>query len=293
MTGSGQPGNTAPDQPKTSRAGRNLPAAIGVGVGLGALIIAILIIDARGWVFLVAAALTLAIWELYKRLRQEGYWLPLIPLIIGAPLTTLSALPFGVRGVLTGYAVTAVVSMVWRLLHNGLGGKPENFVRDIAITIFIATWVILFGGIGALLVLTDQGAGPLWVLMITVVCSDIGGYTAGVLFGKHPMVPQISPKKSWEGLAGSMLAGIVGCVITVWITLDASPVLGIFIGAALVISGTLGDLIESQFKRDLSLKDMGTLLPGHGGLMDRLDSLLISAVVMWSIIALFGYQVTV
>ncbi|MBB3038607.1 phosphatidate cytidylyltransferase [Hoyosella altamirensis] len=294
MTGSGQPANaSAAEQQKKSRAGRNLPAAIGVGATLGALVIATLVIEPRGWVVVVAAALTLAIWELFKRLRQQGFHLPLVPLIVGAPLTTLSALPYGVQGVLTGFAITAAVSMVWRLLHNGLDGKPENYVRDAAITLFVATWVILFGGIGALLVLTEQGAGPIWVLMIAVVCSDIGGYTAGVLFGKHPMVPQISPKKSWEGFAGSMIAGIIGSVITVSVFLDESPLLGILVGAALVVSGTLGDLIESQFKRDLGIKDMGTLLPGHGGLMDRLDSLLISAVVVWGIVAVLGYQMTV
>lgn len=294
MAGSGQPTNdSAQEQPKSSRAGRNLPAAIAVGVGLGALIIAILLIDPRGWVVLVAIAVPLAIWELYKRLHQKGFLLPLVPLVVGAPLTVLSALWFGVHGVLTGFAITTVAAMIWRLLQDGLDSKPANYVRDTAITIFVATWVILFGGIGALLVLTDQGAGPLWVLMITVVCSDVGGYAAGVLFGRHPMVPKISPKKSWEGFAGSMIVGITGAVITVWVTLDTSPLLGIFLGAALVCSGTLGDLVESQFKRDLGLKDMGSLLPGHGGLMDRMDSLLISAVVVWGIIALLGYQMTV
>jgi phosphatidate cytidylyltransferase len=104
---------------------------------------------------------------------------------------------------------------------------------------------------------------------------------AGVLFGKHPMAPAISPKKSWEGFAGSMLAGVVGGALSVMLLLHSHWWLGIPFGAALVICATGGDLIESLIKRDLGVKDMGNLLPGHGGLMDRLDSLLPSAVAAW------------
>ncbi|WP_229675780.1 phosphatidate cytidylyltransferase [Hoyosella rhizosphaerae] len=290
-------GAAAPDAvvppEKKSRAGRNLPAAIGVGVALGAVLVAVLLLEPRGWVAIVAIAVGLAIWELFKRLRQQGIFLPLVPMVVGGPLTVLAALPYGVTGVFTGFAVTSVACMMWCLLRNGLAGKPENFVRDVAITLFVATWVILFTSIGALLVLTEAGAGPIWVLMIGVICSDVGGYTAGVLFGKHPMVPQISPKKSWEGFAGSLVAGIIGSVLTVWLILGESPLLGVAVGAALVTFGTLGDLIESQFKRDLGIKDMGTLLPGHGGLMDRLDSLVIAAVVVWVLVMLLGYPMTV
>ncbi|WP_278312825.1 phosphatidate cytidylyltransferase [Lolliginicoccus levis] len=283
----------AAEEIKTSRAGRNLPAAISVGVGLGAIIVAVLLLAPRGWVGIVAVAVGLAIWELYKRLRQQGVYLPLIPLVVGGPATVLAALPFGITGVFTGFAITTVTCMMWCLLRNGLSGKPENYVRDSAITLFVATWVILFTSVGAMLVLTEKGAGPIWVLMIGVICSDVGGYTAGVLFGKHPMVPQISPKKSWEGFAGSMAAGIIGSILTVTLILGENPLIGALIGAALVIFGTIGDLIESQFKRDLGIKDMGTLLPGHGGLMDRLDSLVVAAVVLWVFVMLLGYPLTV
>ncbi|MBD8505492.1 phosphatidate cytidylyltransferase [Hoyosella sp. G463] len=288
-----EPATADPEEKKTSRAGRNLPAAIGVGAGLGAVIVAVLLLAPRGWVGIVAVAVGLAIWELYKRLRQQGVYLPLIPMVIGGPATVLASLPFGITGVFTGFAVTTVTCMMWCLLRNGLSGKPENYVCDSAITLFVATWVILFTSVGALLVLTEKGAGPIWVLMIGVICSDVGGYTAGVLFGKHPMVPRISPKKSWEGFAGSMIAGIIGSILTVTLILGEHPLIGALIGAALVVFGTIGDLIESQFKRDLGIKDMGTLLPGHGGLMDRLDSLVVAAVVLWVFVMLLGYPLTV
>ena len=105
--------------------------------------------------------------------------------------------------------------------------------------------------------------------------SDIGGYAAGVLFGKHPMAPSVSPKKSWEGFAGSVVACVVGGVALVvrWL-LDGPWWAGVVLGAVAAVGATLGDLCESMIKRDLGIKDMGSILPGHGGLMDRLDSLL-------------------
>jgi phosphatidate cytidylyltransferase len=120
--------------------------------------------------------------------------------------------------------------------------------------------------------------------MIGVVCSDVGGYAAGVLFGKHPMVPAVSPKKSWEGFAGSMIFCVIGSLLSVTLILDANSMIGVLLGVVLVIVATVGDLIESQVKRELGIKDMGTLLPGHGGIMDRLDSLLPSAFVTWLIL---------
>jgi phosphatidate cytidylyltransferase len=124
--------------------------------------------------------------------------------------------------------------------------------------------------------------------MLTVVCSDVGGYTAGVLFGKHLMVPAISPKKSWEGLGGSLLFGITASVLAVAFLLHKPGWVGVPLGLMLVITGTLGDLVESQVKRDLGIKDMGTLLPGHGGLMDRIDAMLPSAVATWIVLTLLA-----
>jgi phosphatidate cytidylyltransferase len=165
---------------------------------------------------------------------------------------------------------------------------PGTYLRDISTTVFLATWVPLFASFGALLIYPHDGAGRVFCLMLGVTFSDIGGYTAGVLFGKHPMVPAISPKKSWEGLAGSLLFGITASVLAVAFLLHRPAWVGVPLGLMLVVTGTLGDLVESQVKRDLGIKDMGTLLPGHGGLMDRLDSLLPSAVATWIVLTLLA-----
>ncbi len=187
-------------------------------------------------------------------------------------------------GIVIALAATVLVSMIWKLLSQGLQAAPENYLQDLAGTTLVLAWLPLMGAFGASMVLQDDGSARVLTLMIVVVCSDVGGYVAGVTFGKHPMVPAISPKKSWEGMAGSMVFGIVGAVLTVVYLLDAQWWIGLVLGPVLVICATLGDLVESQVKRDLKIKDMGTLLPGHGGIMDRLDSILPCAFVVWAIL---------
>ena len=268
-----------------SKAGRNLPAAIAVGVGLGALVIASLIFVPKVWFGIVAVAMAIATWEVAKRLRESDILVPRVPLIFGGQATIWLGWPFGTTGVLAGFTGTVLACLVWRLLDQGLESAPRNYLRDTAIAVFVAAWIPLLASFATLMVTHDGGAEWVMVFMIGVVCSDVGGYTAGVLFGRHPMVPAISPKKSWEGLSGSLLFAVVGSLATVTLILDANPFVGVLLGVMLVVTGTLGDLIESQVKRDLGIKDMGTLLPGHGGIMDRLDSMLPSAFVSWLVLS--------
>ncbi|MGC5027686.1 MULTISPECIES: phosphatidate cytidylyltransferase [unclassified Tsukamurella] len=271
-------------------AGRDLPAAIGVGVSLGALIVAILYFAPHLWVPLVAAAMAVATWEVVKRFRAAGTNLELWPMLIGGQAIIWLSWPLGTEGVLAAFVATVLVAIVWRLLGHQSTAEPNSFTRDISTTVFVLAWIPLFASFGAMLVLPeDRGPQRVAALIILVVCSDVGGYASGVVFGKHPMVPAISPKKSWEGFAGSMVAGAVGAVLVLKFLLDVNPVWGLLLGPVVVITATLGDLLESQVKRDLGIKDMGTLLPGHGGIMDRLDSLLPSAVVVWAALtALMG-----
>jgi phosphatidate cytidylyltransferase len=275
---------------KTSRAGRNLPAAIAVSLLLGGIVIATLIFAPRGWLLILAVAMPIATHEVVKRLREAGYSIPLIPLLIGGQAMIWLTWPFGPAGALGAYGGTVLVCLIWRLLSQGLDSQPVNYLRDVAVTIFLATWIPLFGAFGALLVYPDprEGASRVFAFMLAVVFSDVGGYAAGVLFGKHRMVPAISPKKSWEGLAGSLLCGTTAAVLAVTFIMHKPWWVGVPLGLMLVITATLGDLVESQFKRDLGIKDMGTLLPGHGGLMDRIDGALPSAVATWIVLSLLA-----
>jgi phosphatidate cytidylyltransferase len=266
---------------KSSRAGRNLPAALAVGFGLGIGVILVLLFAPKVFMGVVAAAMAVATWEVVKRLSEADVDVPRIPLLLGGQAVIWLAWPYDTEGVAGAFAVTVAVAMVWRLFQHGTATAPRNFLRDTAIGVFVLAWIPLFAAMGILTLLANDGNLRILVFMIGVVCSDVGGYVAGVLFGKHPMVPTVSPKKSWEGFAGSLLFCIVGSVLAATLLLDADIAVGIVLGVALVLAATLGDLIESQVKRELQIKDMGTLLPGHGGIMDRLDSMLPAAVVSW------------
>jgi phosphatidate cytidylyltransferase len=277
---------------KKSRAGRNLPAAIAVGAALAFTIVAILIWDRYLWVLLVAAAMPLATHEVVRRLREAGYIIPVIPLLVGGQLMIWLTWPFHAAGALAGFGVTAVVCMFWRLAVNGppegagTDAAPGNYLRDVAATVFLAAWVPLFASFSVLLVYPPNGSGRVFCLMIGVVASDVGGYAVGVLIGKHPMVPSISPNKSWEGLSGSLFFGITAVTLTATLLAHKPVWIGLLLGLTIVATATLGDLVESQIKRDLGIKDMGRILPGHGGLMDRLDGTLPSAVATWTVLTL-------
>ncbi|WP_407687402.1 phosphatidate cytidylyltransferase [Mycobacterium sp. HUMS_1102779] len=279
---------------KAPRAGRDLPAAILVGASIGAVLIATLIFASRYWVVLVAIAIFVASHEVVRRLREAGYVIPVIPLLAGGQLTVWLTWPFHAAGAMAGFGVTVVVCMVWRLFMQDNSKRPEpfagsssaNYLRDASATVFLAAWVPLFASFAALLVYPKDGAGRVFCLMITVVASDVSAYAVGVLFGKHLMVPAISPKKSWEGFAGSLVFGTAAATLTATFLAGKPPWIGVLLGVVLVLTCTLGDLVESQVKRDLGIKDMGRLLPGHGGLMDRLDGVLPSAVAAWTVLTL-------
>jgi phosphatidate cytidylyltransferase len=280
-------GQTEPPK-RASRAGRDLPAAIAVGVVLGGIAIGTLLFAPKGWLAVLAVAIPIATHEVVRRLREAGYDLPLIPLLIGGQAMIWLAWPYGSAGVLGAYGGTIVVCMVWRLVGQGLREQPVNYLRDISAAVLLATWVPLFASFSALLIFQDDGGRRVFTVIVTVVFADIGGYVAGVLFGKHLMVPAISPKKSWEGLGGSLLFGVAASVLSVAFLLDKAAWVGVPLGLMLLITGVLGDLVESQVKRDLGIKDMGTLLPGHGGMMDRIDAMLPSAVAGWIVLTLLA-----
>ena len=290
-TGAGTP--VQEPKRKKSRAGRNLPAAIAVGSLIGFTMIAILIWDRYLWVLLVAVAMPVATHEVVRRLREAGYIIPVIPLLVGGQLMIWLTWPYHALGALAGFGATALVCMFWRLApgstkapRGSLDSPSGNYLRDVAATVFLAAWVPLFASFSVLLVYPPNGSGRVFSLMIGVVASDVGGYAVGVLVGKHPMVPSISPNKSWEGLAGSLIFGITAVTLTVTLLAHRPAWIGLLLGLTIVVTATLGDLVESQIKRDLHIKDMGRILPGHGGLMDRLDGALPSAVATWIVLTL-------
>jgi len=268
--------------PRTSRAGRPLVAAIAVGVGMGAVILASLLIERHWFVAVLALSTAVATVELSGALRRGAeIAVPLPVLLVGGQAMVWLSWPFGLRGLAIAFAGTALAALLWRMRAGS-----AHFVRDVTAGIFTAAYVPLFCSFATLMTVSPDGLGRVLTFLLCVVASDVGGYAAGVVAGRHPMAPTISPKKSWEGFAGSQVAGMAAGVLCVVFLMHGPWWAGVITGAVLVVSATLGDLVESLIKRDLGIKDMGHLLPGHGGLMDRLDSLLPTAVVAWAVLGL-------
>lgn len=274
-------------KPKNN-AGRDLKAAIGVGVGLGLLVLLGILLSPWGWYILVSGAVAVATWEVGSRLKEADYRLPMPIMIIGGQAIVWSSWPFGTSGILASFVTTVLVLMYFRIFYNGKDREAKNYLRDTSVGIFVLTWIPLFGSFAAMLSLMANNSVPgiyfILTFMLCVIASDVGGYAAGVFFGSHPMAPLVSPKKSWEGFAGSIFLGSLTGALCVHFLLQHQWWLGVVLGICLVICATLGDLVESQFKRDLGIKDMSNLLPGHGGLMDRLDGMLPAAMVTWLIL---------
>jgi phosphatidate cytidylyltransferase len=260
----------------TGRAGRNLPAAIASGVVLGVAIIGSLVLWKTAFMVIVVAAVVVAVWELGHAFATGQIRITREPVMAGGVVMVLVAYFFGAPALVTATAVTALASMLWRL-RGGVAG----YVMDMTAAVFTIVYVPFLGGFVALLLREDDGALAIVTFILVTTASDIGGYAVGVLVGRHPMAPVISPKKSWEGFAGSA----VSCVLVGWLTvdllLDGDWWVGVVLGLVAVVMATLGDLCESVIKRDLGIKDMSQIIPGHGGLMDRLDSLLATAAPTW------------
>ncbi|PWJ56414.1 phosphatidate cytidylyltransferase [Quadrisphaera granulorum] len=277
------------------RAGRNLPQAIIAGVVLGGGVLAALLLVKQVFIGVAALAVGLSVRELARALASRHRRVTQVPLVVGSAATLVAAYVGGLDALLVGVCLTAVAAVLWRVLevpdlppHVGEGTAAPGvaLVRDITAAVLIVGWLPLLAGFAMLMLAADDGAQRVVVFVLLTVCSDVGGYAAGVLFGRHPMAPSISPKKSWEGLAGSGIACVVAGALSVWLLLGGSWWAGALVGVGAAASATLGDLSESILKRDLGIKDMGTLVPGHGGVLDRLDSLLAVAPTTWLLLEL-------
>ncbi len=276
----GQPGGAT--APGPGRAGRNLPHAIVIGLALGGIALVTLFTVKATFLLYVGGLVTLGYTELRHVLGTRGIRLPVIPIAAGGAAMLALSYFSGALAALAALAVTVVVLLGWRL-----PGGADGYVRDVTASVFAVAYLPLMTVFVGLMLARPDGARRTVIFLVLTVCSDIGGYAAGVLFGRHPMAPAISPKKTWEGLAGSAAACLAAGAIMVPGLLHGRVWQGLILGAAATAAAALGDLAESMIKRDLAVKDMGSVLPGHGGILDRLDSLLIVAPVSWLLLAVF------
>jgi phosphatidate cytidylyltransferase len=270
--------------PQKKSAGRDLGAAIGVGVGLGVVIVASLFVVKAVFVGVIAVAVVVGLWELTSRLQErKGIKAPLVPLALGGAAMVVAGYLRGAEGAWVAMALTALAALVWRMTE-----PPEGYLKDVTAGVFAAFYVPFLATFVAMMLTADDGPWRVLTFLLLTVVSDTGAYAVGWRFGRHRLAPRISPGKTREGLVGAILfAMVAGALCMQFLIEDGAWWQGLVLGLAVAASATLGDLGESMIKRDLGIKDMGTLLPGHGGIMDRLDSLLPTAPVVWLLMVLF------
>ncbi len=275
-------GQAAPARGRGVRAGRNLPAAIAVGLLLGG--VAILTLFTVKFTFLIymGAMVGMALLELSRALGGRGIRFPVVPVAVGGAGMLVLAYLRGERPLVAVLALTTIAVLSWRL-----AGGSTGYLRDVTAGSFALVYLALPASFVGLMLAPADGARRTLTFLILAVCSDVGGYLAGILTGRHLMVPAISPKKTWEGFGGAALACLAGGAITMTTLLHGAAWQGVLVGAGAFLAATVGDLVESMIKRDLQIKDMGSILPGHGGILDRLDSLLITAPVVWLLLVIF------
>ena len=258
------------------RAGRKLFPSIAVSLSLVALVWFALAYRREIFAVVVAVAVLLGIREIVRAFNASGIYISSAGLMIAALALSYATWNGGVAGLAVATAIAIPVLLI-QLLTRG----PEGFVASATATTFSLLYLPFLAGFLILLGRTSTGLERVMTFVVLVGCNDTFGYIVGVLIGKHPLVPKISPKKSWEGLIGSLVFTTAGGILSFIYILEMQWWIGAVVGLMIVFTATCGDLIESAMKRDLALKDMGSLLPGHGGMLDRLDSVLISAPALW------------
>ncbi|MCU1516492.1 MAG: CDP-diglyceride synthetase [Pseudarthrobacter sp.] len=282
----------------TPKAGRNLPAATAVGLAMLFAVLGGLLFLPLGFVAITTTFAVFGVWEIYRALEANGTRMPIIPVLTGTVAMPFSAYFGGLESLLFAMLLSCVAVLLWRSVESAAGSANSIYAG-----VFTLGWVPFFISFAALplhaaggvttLGLWPAGAVPpgAWqvaVMLLLVVSNDTFGYLVGASLGKHPMAPKISPKKSWEGFAGSIGGAILIGILASVFLLDKPWWVGIVLAVGTVAASTAGDLAESMVKRELGVKDMSSILPGHGGVMDRLDSIVFASPVAFVLYGLLA-----
>jgi phosphatidate cytidylyltransferase len=271
------------------RTGRNLIGAIAIGLFLGAVFLVSLILVKELFIPVAAILLAIGAFELAGALGHAGRTVARVPAAVGGLVIAPAAYLGGASGQLIALGGLIVFVCLWRLAQSlprsgRQGGRA--LLLDLGSAMFVQVYVVFLGGFTVLLTAGDGGQWWTISFIIVVAAVDVGAYASGLAWGKHPMAPLISPKKTWEGFEGAAAAALIAGILLALFVLGRPWWFGIIFGAALLGSATVGDLIESLIKRDIGIKDMSSWLPGHGGFLDRFDSILPSALVAYALFAL-------
>ena len=273
--------------------GRSLSKSVAVGLFLGGLFLLSLLIYKELFVLLAAAAAGAGAWELSSALRLKGWYVPRVPAVVGSVLIMPATYYGGAELQWLGALVIVAALILWRTVHLFWERREApmqaiaHTLRDYAASAFVVIYLPLMTSFTMLLLRREDGAA--WVIgfVATVALIDTAGYLVGRKLGRHKLAPGVSPKKTWEGLVASISAGTITAISFTVIFLGLDWWVGLILSAVLLLAAVFGDLAESLIKRDLGVKDMSSLLPGHGGIMDRLDSILPSALITYLFAQIF------
>lgn len=273
--------------------GRSLSKSVAVGLLLAAIFLSSVLIYKELFIILLSAATAIGAWELSTALREKNWYVPRVPAVVGSVLI-MPATYFGGPAIqwLASIAIVAAL-ILWRTVHLLFERRKANFqtlqrtVRDFGAAAFLVIYLPLTLSFGVLLLRREDGQWWVLAFVTTVALIDSAGYLFGRVFGKNKLAPDVSPKKTWEGLAASIVFGTTSAVLFTVFVLGGDWWVGIILAAALILAAVFGDLAESLIKRDLGIKDMSTWLPGHGGMMDRLDSLLPASLMTYLVMVVF------
>ena len=271
-----------PQVAPVSRGGRNMPVAAAVGIGLLSLTVAAAWWDPAAFTLLACLFSLAAVVEWRNVLAKQARQVPLIPVMLATVGFMVATWYYGPEGLVVALMVGCAGTVAWRVVDE----RIENTLADSLASMLTLLWIPFLAAFLVLLVLADDGWHRVLVVILAVAGADSGGLFAGMLFGRHPMARRVSPKKTWEGFAGGLVLGTLAASVAAFFFYDGRWWIGALVGASCVIAAALGDLAESAVKRDIQVKDMSSLLPGHGGIMDRIDSLLLAAPVAYVVFAL-------
>jgi phosphatidate cytidylyltransferase len=260
---------------------------------LAAIFLSSILIYKELFIVLLSVATAIGAWELSTALREKNWYVPRVPAVVGSVLI-MPATYFGGPLIQWLASLTIVAALIiWRTVHLLFERRKANFqtlqrtIRDFGAAAFLVIYLPLTLSFGILLLRREDGHWWVLAFVTTVALIDSAGYLFGRIFGRNKLAPGVSPKKTWEGLAASIAFGTVSAVSFTVFLLGGTWWVGIIFAAALILAAVFGDLAESLIKRDLGIKDMSTLLPGHGGMMDRLDSLLPSSLMTYLVMVVF------
>lgn len=274
-----------------ARAGRNLFFAVLSGLVFAGVFLASLLLVKQVFVLLVAILVAVALIELAAAFRVSGRRVPRVGVVLGGLVVVGGAFFWGAEGMLLGLFAGSALLTIWRLVEGLVPAwetPRRTLVRDVFSGLFTLVYVAFLASFAVLLVEGQRGEWWVFALVLIVVSVDVGAYAAGITLGKHKMTPRISPNKTWEGFAGAAVAAMGAGVAVALLALQQPWWVGIVLGVVVLFTATGGDLTESLIKRNLGVKDMSSWIPGHGGFLDRLDSLLPSAVGVYGVALVLG-----